>query len=183
MLRKTFVDEVRKMLMAVKHKVTVVMNAVLLFTYWNSSEEELETGLIRNIQAFLLELGAGFSFVARQYRVKTETKNFFIDLVFYHYILKCFVLIDLKITELTHQDIGQMDMYVRMFESLKRQPDDQPTLGIILCKEKDQTIVRYSVLEESKHLFASSYSLVLPSEDALREVVDRCTARRESIAQ
>jgi predicted nuclease of restriction endonuclease-like (RecB) superfamily len=137
------------------------------------SEGALEEGLIQNIEAFLLELGAGFAFVARQYRIKTASKHFYIDLVFYNYLLKCFILIDLKVTELTHQDIGQMDMYVRMFERLRRLPDDQPTLGIILCKEKDQTIVQYSVLEESKHLFASSYSLVLPSEDALKAVLEQ----------
>ncbi|MCK7556224.1 PDDEXK nuclease domain-containing protein [Chitinophaga sedimenti] len=137
------------------------------------SESDVESAIILNIQSFLLELGTGFSFVARQYRIRTETKVFFIDLVFYHYILKCFVLIDLKIAALTHQDIGQMDMYVRMFEALKRGADDLPTLGIILCKEKDQTIVKYSVLEESAHLFASKYSLVLPSEDALKAVLER----------
>lgn len=135
------------------------------FTY---SESDIETAIINNIQSFLLELGTGFSFVARQYRIKTDTKMFYIDLVFYHYILKCFVLIDLKITELSHQDIGQMDMYVRMFEKLKRGTDDQPTLGIILCTEKDRTMVKYSILEESKQLFASRYSLILPSEEALR---------------
>lgn len=135
------------------------------------SESRIESAIINNIQSFLLELGTGFSFVARQYRIKTATKVFYIDLVFYHYLLKCFVLIDLKVTELSHQDIGQMDMYVRMFETLKRSTGDQPTLGIILCKEKDQAIVKYSVLEESEHLFASSYSLVLPSEDALKAIL------------
>jgi predicted nuclease of restriction endonuclease-like (RecB) superfamily len=137
------------------------------------SESTIESAIIQNIQSFLLELGTGFAFVARQYRIKTDTKAFYIDLVFYHYLLKCFVLIDLKVTELSHQDIGQMDMYVRMFEALKRGADDQPTLGIILCKEKDQTMVKYSVLEESKHLFASSYSLVLPSEDALKAALEQ----------
>ncbi|MCK7555794.1 PDDEXK nuclease domain-containing protein [Chitinophaga sedimenti] len=145
------------------------------------SESDIESAIIANIQSFLLELGTGFCFVARQYRIKTETKQFYIDLVFYHYILKCFVLIDLKVTELTHQDIGQMDMYVRMFEDLKRRPDDQPTIGIILCKEKDQTIVKYSVLEESKHLFASSYSLVLPSEDDLKAVLEQDVRSRANV--
>ena len=137
------------------------------------SESDIEAAIIKNIQSFLLELGTGFSFVGRQYKIKTDTKVFYIDLVFYHYILKCFVLIDLKITELSHQDIGQMDMYVRMFEGLKRGKDDNPTLGIILCTEKDHTMVKYSVLEESKQLFASKYSLVLPSEDELKTELER----------
>ena len=137
------------------------------------SESDIESAIIQNIQSFLLELGTGFAFVARQYRIKTETKVFYIDLVFYHYLLKCFILIDLKVTDLSHQDIGQMDMYVRMFEALRRGADDQPTLGIILCKDKDQTIVKYSVLEESEQLFASGYSLVLPSEDALKAVLEQ----------
>lgn len=107
------------------------------------SETDLETAIISNLQAFLLEMGKGFSFVGRQYRIKTDTKVFYIDLVFYNYILKCFVLIDLKIHELTHQDIGQMDMYVRMFEDLKKTEGDNPTIGIILCADKDQTIVKY----------------------------------------
>ena len=140
------------------------------------SESEIESAIINNIQSFLLELGTGFSFVGRQYRIKTDTKVFYIDLVFYHYILKSFILIDLKITELTHQDIGQMDMYVRMFEALKRGQDDQPTLGIILCTEKDHTMVKYSMLEESRQLFASRYSLLLPSEEMLRAELDKSIA-------
>lgn len=137
------------------------------------SETDLETAIISNLQAFLLEMGKGFSFVGRQYRIKTDTKVFYIDLVFYNYILKCFVLIDLKIHELTHQDIGQMDMYVRMFEDLKKTEGDNPTIGIILCADKDQTIVKYSMLEESKQLFASRYKLVLPTENELRAELER----------
>ncbi|UYQ95503.1 PDDEXK nuclease domain-containing protein [Chitinophaga horti] len=137
------------------------------------SESDIEAAIINNIQSFLLELGTGFSFVARQYRIKTDTRMFFIDLVFYHFILKCFVLLDLKITALTHQDIGQMDMYVRMFEAMKRRADDKPTLGIILCSEKDHSMIKYSMLEESKQLFASEYSLVLPSEAVLTEQLGR----------
>lgn len=137
------------------------------------SEADLETAIISNLQAFLLEMGKGFSFVGRQYRIKTDTKVFYIDLVFYNYILKCFVLIDLKIHELTHQDIGQMDMYVRMFEDLKKTEGDNPTIGIILCAEKDHTIVKYSMLEESKQLFASKYKLVLPTEEELRAELER----------
>lgn len=136
-------------------------------------EAGLEQGLMDKLQAFLLELGKGFAFVARQQRISTESKDFYIDLVFYNYLLKCFVLIDLKTTELTHQDIGQMDMYVRMYDDLKRNEGDNPTVGILLCEAKDQSVVRYSVLNGSEQLFASRYKLVLPSEEALRAELAR----------
>jgi predicted nuclease of restriction endonuclease-like (RecB) superfamily len=137
------------------------------------AEADFEAAIIGNLQQFLLELGKGFSFVGRQYRITTETKHFFIDLVFYNFLLKCFVLIDLKIGELTHQDIGQMDMYVRIFEDRVKAADDNPTIGIIFCTEKDETIVRYSVLEENRQLFASKYRVVLPSEEELRAELER----------
>lgn len=137
------------------------------------SENQLETAILSKLQHFLLEMGKGFAFIARQYQIKTETKEFYVDLVLYNYLLKCFVLIDLKITELTHQDIGQMDMYVRLWEDLKRVPTDNPTIGIILCAEKDATLVKYSVLDENKHLFASRYRLVLPSEQELIDEIER----------
>jgi len=133
----------------------------------DSHEKKIETALIDKLQHFLLELGKGFSFVARQFRISSETSHFYIDLVFYNYLLKCFVLIDLKTGKLTHQDIGQMDMYVRMFDDLKRGPDDNPTLGIILCADKDETVVRYSVLNDSNQLFAAKYLRILPSEEEL----------------
>ncbi len=136
-------------------------------------EAELETAIIGKLQAFMLELGKGFAFVARQQRISTETKDFYVDLVFYNYILKCFVLIDLKSGELTHQDIGQMDMYVRLYEDTIKGQDDNPTVGIILCTEKDQTVVKYSVLNESSQLFASKYRLYLPSEEELRIEIER----------
>jgi predicted nuclease of restriction endonuclease-like (RecB) superfamily len=142
-------------------------------------ESELEQALLDNLQAFLLELGKGFAFVARQLRVSTESKDFYIDMVFYNYLLKCFVLFDLKSGELTHQDIGQMDMYVRIVDDLKRGPDDNPTVGIILCTHKDTSVVRYSVLHENEHLFASKYKLVLPSEDELRAELERERASLE----
>lgn len=123
------------------------------------------------MQKFLLELGKGFSFVARQQRISTETDHFYADLVFYNYILKCFVVVDLKTTKLTHADIGQMDMYVRMFDSLKRGVDDNPTIGIILCTDKSETMVKYSVLNESKQIFASKYKTVLPTEEELAEMI------------
>jgi predicted nuclease of restriction endonuclease-like (RecB) superfamily len=135
-------------------------------------ESALEKAIINNLQKFLLEFGKGFSFVGRQFRISTETSHFYIDLVFYNYILKCFVIIDLKTTKLTHQDIGQMDMYVRMFDDLKRGEDDNPTIGIILCNDKEETLVRYSVLKESEQLFASKYRLVLPTEEELAAELD-----------
>ena len=142
-------------------------------------ESELEQGIMRKLQQFLLELGKGFAFVARQQRVSTETQDFYIDLVFYNYLLKCFVLIDLKTGHLTHQDIGQMDMYVRLYDDLRRGEGDNPTVGILLCGSKDRSVVRYSVLHESEQLFAIKYRLVLPSEEELRKELDR---NREAMA-
>jgi predicted nuclease of restriction endonuclease-like (RecB) superfamily len=136
-------------------------------------EKDVEKALIGQIQRFLMELGRGFSFVARQQRMTTETKDFFVDLVFYNYVLKCFVLIDLKVGELTHQDIGQMDMYVRLYEDRVRGTKDNPTIGIILCSEKDETVVRYSILKDSEKLFASKYKLYLPTAKELRDELDR----------
>jgi predicted nuclease of restriction endonuclease-like (RecB) superfamily len=138
-----------------------------------ASEEEVETALITRLQRFLLELGHGFSFVARQMRLSTETSHFYLDLVFYHYVLKCFIVIDLKTRKLIHADIGQMDMYVRMFDDLKRGPDDNPTLGLILCTDKDETMVHYSVLKGSEQLFASKYRTVLPTEAELIAELER----------
>ena len=129
-----------------------------------NSEQSIETAILDHIQQFLLELGKGFAFVARQQHIVTDTSDFFIDLVFYNYILKCFVIIDLKKGLLTHQDIGQLDMYVRMYDDLKTENGDNPTIGILLCTEKDETIVKYSVLNENEQLFASKYLLYLPKE-------------------
>jgi len=136
-------------------------------------ESEIESALIEKIQEFLLELGRGFAFVDRQKRVKTEHSDFYIDLVFYNYILKCFVVLDLKRGKLTHQDVGQMDMYVRMFDDLEKSKDDNPTIGIILCTEKDNTVVKYSVLDDSENLFVSKYQLYLPTEDELRQEIEK----------
>ncbi|MBK6295748.1 MAG: DUF1016 family protein [Rhodoferax sp.] len=136
-------------------------------------EAQLETALMDKLQQFLMELGKGFAFVARQQRISTETHDFYIDLVFYNYLLKCFVLIDLKTGSLTHQDVGQMDMYVRMYDDLRRGEGDNPTVGILLCGSKDKSVVRYSVLHGSEQLFASKYRLVLPSEEELRLELQR----------
>jgi predicted nuclease of restriction endonuclease-like (RecB) superfamily len=139
----------------------------------NSSEREIETALIKNLQQFLLELGKGFSFVGRQFRISSETEHYYIDLVFYNYLLKCFVLIDLKAGRLTHQDIGQMDMYRRMFDDLKKPEGDNPTIGIILCTEKSETVVKYSVMNDNPALFAAKYQSYLPTEAELISEIER----------
>ena len=137
------------------------------------TETQLEGAIIANLQKFLLELGKGFSFVARQKLVRTERKDYFIDLVFYNYLLKCFVLIDLKTEPVTHQDVGQMDMYVRMYDERVRGEGDNPTIGIVLCSETDEDIARYSVLHDNDRLFASKYMLYMPTEEELRAEIER----------
>ena len=136
------------------------------------SENTLEGAIITNLQRFLMELGKGFAFVSRQQHIHTEKQDYYIDLVFYNYILKCFCLIDLKTSRVTHQDIGQMDMYVRMYDELKRNDGDNPTIGIILCSETDEDIARYSILHGNEHLFASKYKLYLPTEEELRAEIE-----------
>lgn len=136
------------------------------------TETELETCIISNIQSFLMELGKGYAFVARQQHIKTEKEDYFIDLVFYNYLMKCFVLVDLKTGKITHQDVGQMDMYVRMYDELKKSPDDNPTLGVVMCTETDEDIARYSVLHGNEQLFATKYKLYLPTEQELREEIE-----------
>lgn len=136
------------------------------------TESELESRILDNIREFLMELGKGYAFVARQQHIHTEKEDYYIDLVFYNYILKCFVLIDLKTSKITHQDVGQMDMYVRMYDELKRGEGDNPTLGIVLCSDTDSDIARYSVLHGNEQLFASKYRLCLPKEDELRAEIE-----------
>ena len=136
-------------------------------------EKNVENAIISHLQKFLLEMGKGFCFVDRQMHICTETTDYYIDLVFYNYILKCFVLIDLKTHKLTHQDIGQMDMYIRMFDDLRKQEDDNPTIGIIFCTDKDETMVKYSVLNENEQIFASKYMTVLPTVEELRNELER----------
>lgn len=142
-----------------------------------NSEYEIETAILDHIQQFLLELGKGFAFVARQQHIVTETSDFFIDLVFYNYLLKCFVIIDLKTDALSHQDIGQLDMYVRMYDDLKLSNGDNPSIGILLCTDKDETIVKYSVLSDNSNLFASKYMLYLPKEEELKQLIDEDRVR------
>ena len=142
-------------------------------------EKDLETALINELQKFLLELGRGFAFVARQQHLDLEGDHFYIDLVFYNYLLKCFVLIDLKTTKLTHQDIGQMDTYVRIYDDLKKGTDDNPTIGIILCAEKNEIIARYSILKESQQIFASKYQTTMPTQEELENYLQNERRRIE----
>ena len=137
-------------------------------------ETDLEQELINKLQDLLLELGRGFSFVARQKRITTESgDHYYIDLVFYHYILKCFVIIDLKTGKLTHQDIGQIDFYRRLFDDKVKGPDDNPTIGIVFCEEKDRTIVKYSVFSDNENLFAAKYMPYMPTEEELKRELER----------
>lgn len=169
-------QEVRKPIDAIKNPY--VLDFLDLPEAEALHESKLEEAIISNLQAFLLELGKGFAFVARQKRIDFDTEFFYIDLVFYHVILKCYVLIDLKLGRLTHQDVGQMDSYVRMYDELCRGEGDSPTIGLILCADKSGTIAKYSVLKGSKQLFASRYTLHLPSEEELSREVER--ERREA---
>lgn len=137
------------------------------------TENDLESAIITHITSFVMELGRGFSFVARQQHIVADGEDYFIDLVFYNYVLKCFFLIDLKTGKLTHKDVGQMDMYVRMYDDLKRTDGDNPTIGLVLCTEAGKDIARYSVLHGSKQLFAAKYMTFLPSEEELRREIER----------
>ena len=137
------------------------------------SEQELETAIINHLQDFLMELGRGFAFVKRQQLIRTDAQDYYIDLVFYNVILKCYVLIDLKIGKITHQDVGQMDMYRRMYDDLKRTEGDNPTIGIVLCSDTDKDIARYSILNGNKQLFAAKYMPYLPTEEELRREIER----------
>ena len=131
------------------------------------TETQLESSIISNLQKFLMELVKGYAFVARQQHIRTEKEDYFIDLVFYNYILKCFVLIDPKTSKITHQDVGQMDMYIRMYDKMKRSEGDNPTIGIVLCSDTDEDIAKYSILQGNEQLFASKYKLYLPTEEEL----------------
>ena len=137
------------------------------------TESKLESAILSHIQKFLLELGKGYAFVARQQHISTDAGDFYIDLVFYNYLLKAFLLIDLKTTKITHQDVGQMDMYVRMYDELKRTEGDNPTIGLILCTETSKDIAKYSVLHENPQLFAAKYLTYLPSEEELKREIER----------
>lgn len=137
------------------------------------SETDLESAIISHLKDFLLEMGRGFAFVARQQHIYTEGEDYYIDLVFYNIILKSYVLIDLKMGKIKHQDVGQMDMYVRMYDELKRNKDDNHTIGIVLCSETDETIAKYSVLHNNDQLFAAKLMTCMPTEDELRAEIEQ----------
>ena len=153
-------------------KNPVIAEFLGLSTNADFTESELEKSIIGNLQKFLLELGKGYAFVARQQYIRTEKEDYYIDLVFYNYILKCYVLIDLKTTKVNHQDVGQMDMYVRMYDEMKRREDDNPTIGILLCTDTDEDIARFSILHGNEQLFAAKYKLYLPTEEELRNEIE-----------
>ena len=170
-------EEMHQLTSSYQNKLEFIKNPVIaefLGMQENISyhESDLEQCIISNLQRFLMELGKGYAFVARQQHIHTEKEDYYIDLVFYNYILKCFVLIDLKTEKITHQDVGQMDMYIRMYDELKRSKDDNPTLGIVLCADTDEDIARYSILHGNEQLFASKYKLYLPTEEQLRAEIE-----------
>lgn len=175
--KKTVEDEMKEKIKSLQTeefiKNPVVLEFLDLPTNMSYTENELEKALTDDIQKFMMELGKGFAFVERQQHIHTENSDFYIDLVFYNYILKCFVIVELKTEKLTHQDIGQLDMYVRMYDDLKKQENDNPTIGLLLCTETDRTIIKYSVLNDNKNLFASKYINYLPSEEELINEIER----------
>lgn len=154
-------------------KNPVVAEFLQLSTNSDFTETELEKTIIKHLRSFLLELGRGFAFMYEQYHVATDVGDYFIDLVFYNVVLKCYVLIDLKTNKITHQDVGQMDMYVRMFDDLKRAKDDNPTIGLLLCAETSEDIARYSVLHDNQQLFQAKYLTFMPSEKELRREIEQ----------
>lgn len=173
-------QEMQQMTEALQDKLELIKNPIIaefLGLAPNSSlyESKLETAIISHLQQFLMELGKGYAFVARQQHIHTEKEDYYIDLVFYNVILKCYVLIDLKTSKLSHQDVGQMDMYVRMYDELKRTEGDNPTIGILLCADTDEDIARYSVLKGNEQLFASKYLTYLPTEEELKREIEQQT--------
>lgn len=154
-------------------KNPTVLEFLNLPSNYGFTENELENALIDHLQEFILELGKGYAFIEQQKLIRTEARDYHIDLVFYNYILKCFILIDLKTERITHQDVGQMDMYVRMFDEHHKQVSDNPTLGIVLCSDTDSDIARYSILKGNEQIFASKYKLYLPAEEELKNEIER----------
>lgn len=170
-------EEMREITRPLQDKLEFIKNPVIaeFLGYKQNSdftETDLEKRIIANIKDFLMELGKGYAFIAEQQHIRTEKEDYYIDLVFYNYILKCFVLIDLKTSKVTHQDVGQMDMYVRMYDELKKGEGDNPTLGILLCADTDADIARYSILKGNEQLFATKYMLCLPSDEELRAEIE-----------
>ena len=169
-MRKSTVEYQNDKLEFIKNPV--VTEFLGLASNTDFTESDLEKSILSNLQKFLMELGKGYAFVARQQHIHTEKQDYYIDLVFYNYILKCFVLVDLKTQKITHQDVGQMDMYIRMYDDLKRSDGDNPTIGIVLCADTDEDIAKYSVLHGNEQLFASKYKLYLPTDEELRAEIE-----------
>ena len=177
--KKTVIDEMKKLTAPLQHdKLEFIKNPVVveflgLSSNTDFTESDLESSIITHLQKFIMEMGKGFAFVARQQHIHTDMGDFYIDLVFYNYILKCFLLIDLKTDQITHQDVGQMDMYVRMYDELKRTEGDNPTMGLILCSQTSADMARFSILKENRQLFQAKYLTFLPSEEELRQEIER----------
>lgn len=171
-------DEMHKLTASMQDKDEFIKNPIVveflgLSPNTDYTESTLEKAIITNLQKFLMELGKGYAFVARQQHIRTEKEEYYIDLVFYNYLLKCFVLIDLKTSKVTHQDVGQMDMYVRMYDELKKGQDDNPTIGILLCADTDEDIARFSILKGNEQLYATKYQLYLPTKEELRREIEK----------
>lgn len=171
-------DEMRQLTAQLQDPLEYIKSPVIaeFLGFSNKSdytESDLESGILNHLQQFLIELGKGYAFVARQQHIQTEKEDYYIDLVFYNYLLKCFVLIDLKTSKVRYQDVGQMDMYVKMYDTLKRTEGDNPTLGILLCADTDEDVAHFSVLNGNEQLFASKYLTYLPSKEELRREIER----------
>lgn len=154
-------------------KSPVVMEFLGLPSDSSLKESKLESAIIDNLEKFLMEMGKGYALVARQQHIRTEENDYYIDLVFYNYLIKSFILVDLKVNRITYQDVGQMDMYLQMYDKMKKGPDDNPTIGIILCAETDSDVARYSTLAKNDQMFAAKYKLYLPNEEDLRREIER----------
>ena len=171
-------DEMHKLTASMQDKDEFIKNPIVveflgLSPNTDYTESTLEKAIITSLQKFLMELGKGYAFVARQQHIRTEKEEYYIDLVFYNYLLKCFVLIDLKTSKVTHQDVGQMDMYLRMYDELKKGQDDNPTIGILLCADTDEDIARFSILKGNEQLYATKYQLYLPTKEELRREIEK----------
>ena len=154
-------------------KTPVVLEFLGLPEDTSLAESKLETAIINNLEKFLMEMGKGYALVARQQHIRTEENDYYIDLVFYNYLIKSFILVDLKVNRITYQDVGQMDMYLQMYDKMKKGPDDNPTIGIILCTETDSDVARYSTLAKNDQMFAAKYKLYLPDKEDLRREIER----------
>ena len=154
-------------------KTPVVLEFLGLPEDTSLAESKLETAIINNLEKFLMEMGKGYALVARQQHIRTEENDYYIDLVFYNYLIKSFILVDLKVNRITYQDVGQMDMYLQMYDKIKKGPDDNPTIGIILCTKTDSDVARYSTLAKNDQMFAAKYKLYLPDKEDLRREIER----------